>query len=163
MSQNFLEIQDVTFAASEKNKVNNVSFNLKKEGEVVCLLGPSGIGKTTILRTIAGLEKIQSGKIILKGKIISSEDFHMEPEKRNVALSFQENSLFPHYNVIDNIKFGADRNKNKKFNYSVHDFIHLLHLQEIQQKYPHEISAGEAQRVSLARSLMSKPDLLLLD
>ena len=118
MSQNVLEIQDVTFAASEKNKVNNVSFDLNKEGEIVCLLGPSGIGKTTILRTIAGLEKIRSGKIILKGKIISSEDFHMEPEKRNIALSFQENCLFPHYNVIDNIKFGADRNKNKKFNFS---------------------------------------------
>ena len=129
MSENILEIQDVTFAASEKNKVNDVSFHLKKEGEIVCLLGPSGIGKTTILRTIAGLEKVKSGKIILKGKIISSEDFHMEPEKRNVSLSYQENCLFTHYNVIDNIKFGADRNKNKKFNYSVHYFINLLHLQ----------------------------------
>ena len=163
MSQNLLEIKGVTFAASEKNKVNNVSFDIKKDGEIVCLLGPSGIGKTTILRTIAGLEKIRSGKIVLKGKTISSEDFHMEPEKRNVALSFQENCLFPHYNVIDNIKFGADRNKEKKFTFSVNDFINLLHLEEIQQKYPHEISAGEAQRVSLARSLMSKPDLLLLD
>ncbi len=163
MSHNLLEIKDVTFAASEKNKVNNVSFNIKKDGEIVCLLGPSGIGKTTILRTIAGLEKIRSGKIILKGKIISSEDFHMEPEKRNVALSFQENCLFPHYNVADNIKFGADRNKEKKFTFSVADFINLLHLEEIQQKFPHEISAGEAQRVSLARSLLSKPDLLLLD
>ena len=64
MIQNFLEIQDVTFAASEVNKVSNVNFNLEKEGEIICLLGPSGIGKTTILRTIAGLEKIQSGKII---------------------------------------------------------------------------------------------------
>ena len=163
MSENFLEIQNVTFAASKKNKVNNVNFNLKKEGEIVCLLGPSGIGKTTILRTIAGLEKVQSGKIILKGKIISSTDSHMEPEKRNVALSFQENCLFPHYNVVENIKFGADRNKEKKFNFSVKDLVNLLHLEEIQQKYPHEISAGEAQRVSLARSLMSKPDLLLLD
>ena len=163
MSQNFFEIQNVTFAASEKNKVNDVSFDIEKEGEIVCLLGPSGIGKTTILRTIAGLEKIQSGKIKLKGKIISSEDFHIEPEKRNVALSFQENCLFPHYNVIDNIKFGAERNKEKKFSFSVNDFINLLHLEGIQQKYPHEISAGEAQRVSLARSLMSKPDLLLLD
>ena len=145
MSQNFLEIQDVTFAASKKNKVNNVTFNLEKEGEIVCLLGPSGIGKTTVLRTIAGLEKIESGKIILKGETISSSDFHMEPEKRNIALSFQENCLFPHYNVIENIKFGADRNKNKKFNFTVYDLINLLHLEEIQQKYPHEISAGEAQ------------------
>ena len=163
MNNSFLEIQNVTFAASKKNKVNNVTFDIEKEGDVVCLLGPSGIGKTTILRTIAGLEKIQSGKIMLRGKVISSEDFHMEPEKRNIALSFQENCLFPHYNVIDNIKFGADRNKKKSFNYSVYDLINLLHLEQIQQKYPHEISAGEAQRVSLARSLISKPDLLLLD
>ena len=115
MSQNILEIQDVTFAASEKNKVNNVSFDLNKEGEIVCLLGPSGIGKTTILRTIAGLEKIRSGKIMLKGKIISSKDFHMEPEKRNIALSFQENCLFPHYTVEENIYLGTERkNSNKK-------------------------------------------------
>jgi len=163
MIQNFLEIQNVTFAASKKNKVNNVYLNLEKEGDIICLLGPSGIGKTTILRTIAGLEKIESGKIILKGKTISSSNFHMEPEKRNVALSFQENCLFPHYNVIDNIKFGDERNRDKKINFSVYDLVNLLHLEEIQQKYPHEISAGEAQRVSLARSLMSKPDLLLLD
>ena len=107
MINNFLEIQDVTFAASKKNKVNNVTFNLEKEGEIVCLLGPSGIGKTTILRTIAGLEKIETGKIILKGKTISSPNFHIEPEERNIALSFQENCLFPHYSVLDNINFGS--------------------------------------------------------
>ena len=98
MSQNFLEIQDVTFAASKKNKVNNVTFNLEKEGEIICLLGPSGIGKTTILRTIAGLEKIENGKIFLKGKTISSPDFHMEPEKRNVnpkRLVFAEKTSLP--------------------------------------------------------------------
>ena len=62
MSQNFLEIKDVTFAASKKNKVNSVTFNLEKEGEIICLLGPSGIGKTTMLRTIAGLEKLKPEK-----------------------------------------------------------------------------------------------------
>ncbi|MBO6483263.1 MAG: ABC transporter ATP-binding protein [Pelagibacteraceae bacterium] len=163
MSSNFLEIEDVTFTASKKNKVNNVSFGIKKEGEIVCLLGPSGIGKTTILRTIAGLQNLQSGKIILKGNVISSPDYNLEPEKRNIALCFQDNSLFPHYNVIDNINIGTKRNKNSKFNYTDSDLIDILHLGGLEKKYPHEISAGEAQRVSLARSLMSKPNLLLLD
>jgi len=163
MSSNFLEIKNVTFAASKKNKVNNVSLTIKKEGEIVCLLGPSGIGKTTMLRTIAGLQNLQSGKIKLKGKVISSEDYNLEPEKRNIALCFQDNSLFPHYNVLDNINIGSKRNKNSKFHYSDNDLIKILHLEDLKEKYPHEISAGEAQRVSLARSLMSKPDLLLLD
>ena len=72
MSKNFLEIENVTFAASDKNKVSNVSFNIENEGDVICLLGPSGIGKTTILRTIAGLEKVQSGKIILKNNLVNN-------------------------------------------------------------------------------------------
>ena len=105
MGKNFLEIQNVTFAASKKNKVNNVTLNIENEGDIICLLGPSGIGKTTILRSIAGLERIQSGKILLKNKIISSKDIHIEPEKRNISLSFQDNCLFPHHNVIQNIEF----------------------------------------------------------
>ena len=96
MSKNFLEIKDVTFEASKVNKVCNVSFNIEKEGDIVCLLGPSGIGKTTILRSIAGLTNIQSGEIILKNKVISSEKVHVEPENRNISLSFQDNYLFPH-------------------------------------------------------------------
>ena len=163
MTSNFLEIDNATFAASKKNKVNNVSLTIKKEGEIVCFLGPSGIGKTTILRTIAGLQNLQSGKIKLKGQVISSKDYNLEPEKRNIALCFQDNSLFPHYNVLDNINIGVKRNKSSKFPYSDNDLINILHLESIKEKYPHEISAGEAQRVSLARSLMSKPDLLLLD
>ena len=116
MSSNFLEIENATFAASKKNKVNNVSLTIKKEGEILCLLGPSGIGKTTMLRTIAGLQNLQSGKIKLKGRVISSEDYNLEPEKRNIALCFQDNSLFPHYNVLDNINIGSKRNKNSKNN-----------------------------------------------
>ena len=163
MFDKFLEIDDVTFAASDKNKVKNVSLSIEKEGDVVCLLGPSGIGKTTILRTIAGLEKIQSGKIVLKNKIISSKNVHIEPEKRNISLSFQDNCLFPHFNVGQNIKFGAARNKQKKKDLSVEEVVNFLNLESIIEKFPHEISSGEAQRASLARSLLSKPDLLLLD
>ena len=163
MSKNFLEIEDATFIASKNNKVNNVNLIIEKEGEIISLLGPSGIGKTTILRTIAGLQKLQSGKIIFKGNVISSTDFNLEPEKRNIALSFQDNSLFPNYNILDNINFGSKRAKNSKFIYTTDDLIEILHLEKLLYKFPHQISAGEAQRVSFARSLMSKPDLLLLD
>ena len=163
MSYNFLEINNATFIASKNNKVKNVSLKIENEGEIICLLGPSGSGKTTILRTIAGLQDLQSGDIKLKGKIISSNNFNLEPEKRNIALCFQDNSLFPHYNVLDNINIGSKRKNSSKFSYSDEDLIKILHLEDIKKKYPHEISAGEAQRVSLARSLISKPDLLLLD
>jgi len=163
MTNNFLEIDNVTFAASDKNKVSNVSLAIENEGDIICLLGPSGIGKTTILRTIAGLEKIQSGRIVLKNKTISSTDIHIEPEKRNISLSFQDNCLFPHFNVIQNIQFGAARNKKKKKDLTVEEVVKFLHLEHIIDKFPHEISSGEAQRASLARSLLSKPDLLLLD
>jgi len=162
MANNFLEIDNVTFVASKKNKVNNVSLVIENEGDIVCLLGPSGIGKTTILRTIAGLNRVQSGKILLKNKIISSKDIHIEPEKRNISLSFQDNCLFPHFNVIQNIEFGAERNKKKKL-LKVDEVIKFLNLEHVKDKFPHQISSGEAQRASLARSLLSKPDLLLLD
>ena len=163
MTKNFLEINNVTFAASAQSKVNNVSLTIENQGDIVCLLGPSGIGKTTILRTIAGLEKIQSGKIILKNKILSSDNTHIEPENRNISMGFQDNSLFPHYTVLENIKFGADRNKKKKKGLNLNEINKLLHIEHIADKYPHQISSGEAQRASLARSLLSNPDLLLLD
>ena len=163
MAKNFLEIDNVTFAASEKSKVNNVSLTIENEGDIICLLGPSGIGKTTILRTIAGLEKIQSGTISLKNKIISSKNVHIEPENRNISLAFQDNSLFPHYNVIQNIQFGAERNKKNKKTLTIDEVVEFLHLDHIKDKFPHQISSGEAQRAALARALLSKPDLLLLD
>ena len=159
----FLEIQKGNFVASEKNKVNNVNLKIENQGEIISLLGPSGIGKTTILRTLAGLQKLNSGKIFLKGKLISSKDIHIEPEKRNIALSFQDNSLFPNYTVIENINFGKKRANGNGSSVDVKEIISILHIEPILEKYPHQISAGEAQRVSLARSLMSKPDLLLLD
>ena len=164
MSKNFFEIKNVDFNVSGKTKVKNVSFSIENEGDVICLLGPSGIGKTTILRTIAGLEKIKKGTIKLNGKTISSEKINIEPENRNISLAFQDNSLFPHYTVEKNILLGSDRNKEKKKQkLNLKEIIDLLDIFHILNKYPHEISAGEAQRASLARSLITQPDLLLLD
>ena len=164
MKNNFLEIKSVDFTIGGKTKVKNASFTIENEGDTLCILGPSGIGKTTILRTIAGLEEVEKGSIKLNGKLISSQDNHVEPEDRNVSLAFQDNSLFPHYTVEKNIMLGAERNKTKKKKkLSFKEIVNLLDISKILGKYPHEISAGEAQRASLARSLLTQPDLLLLD
>jgi|TARA_B100000401_G_scaffold91959_1_gene58785 iron(III) transport system ATP-binding protein len=161
---NYFEVKNVDFKVADKTKVKNVSFSIENEGDIICLLGPSGIGKTTILRTIAGLEKIDEGSISLKNQILSSKKINIEPENRNVSLSFQDNSLFPHYTVEKNILLGAEKNKDiikKKIKFN--EVVDLLNISTILNKYPHQISAGEAQRASLARSLITQPDLLLLD
>ena len=164
MRNNYLEIKDVDFKIGGKAKVKDVSFSIENEGDTLCILGPSGIGKTTILRTIAGLEKIEKGSIKLNNKLISSKENNVEPEDRNISLAFQDNSLFPHFTVKENILLGADRNKGKKKQkINFREIIKLLDISKILKKYPHEVSAGEAQRASLARSLLTQPDLLLLD
>ena len=164
MSDSYLEIKNVDFTIGGKIKVKNASFAIENEGDTLCILGPSGIGKTTILRTIAGLEKIDKGSIKLNGKLLSSKDQNVEPEDRNISLAFQDNSLFPHYTVEKNILLGAERNKGKrKKKLSFKEIIDFLDIEKILPKFPHEISAGEAQRASLARSLLTQPDLLLLD
>ena len=161
--KNILEIKNVNFSVDGIEKVKNVTFSIENEGDIICLLGPSGIGKTTILRTIAGLEKINKGEIFLKGQLISSKDNHVEPEKRNISLAFQDNCLFPHYTVEKNIQIAVNRNRNKTKKIIPDFIIKLLNLNNVLKKFPHQISAGEAQRVSLARSLVFEPDLLLLD
>ena len=164
MSNNFFEVKNVDFIIDGKTKVKNMSFSIEKEGDIVCLLGPSGIGKTTILRAIAGLQKIKNGHIKLKGKVLASDEINIEPENRNISLAFQENSLFPHYTVEKNILLGEEKNAdNKDKQISFKEIVDILDISQILNQYPHQISAGEAQRASLARSLLSKPDLLLLD
>ncbi len=160
---NFFEVLNSTFSSNENHKLNDINFTIKEKGGIVCLIGPSGVGKTTILRTIAGLEKLKRGEIRLNGKVLSSKHISVSPENRGIALSFQDNCLFPHKNVFENIVLGLERNVNRKHIYSPQQLLDFFKLKNIKNKFPHEISSGEAQRVSLARSLLSSPDLLLLD
>jgi len=157
----FFEVKNVTFSSSKCHKLLNINFNIESQGSILSILGPSGVGKTTILRTIAGLEKLEDGEIWLDNILISSKKEFVEPEERKIALSFQENSLFPHLNVFENLKLGRIRQSKKKI--KIDECIELFSLQTILKKYPHELSAGEAQRASLVRSLLSNPKLLLLD
>ena len=164
MTESYLEIKNVDFQVGGNVKIENMSLSIEKAGEIICLLGPSGIGKTTILRSIAGLEKIEKGSIKLKSKVLSSNVNHVEPENRNISLSFQENALFPHYTIEKNIKFGSNRKiSSYKKKIDQKKIIKILNIEKILNKYPHQISAGEAQRASLTRALVSNPDLLLLD
>ena len=161
MSNLILEIKNLSHSYSETNQViQNINLEIEKSDRVA-ILGPSGCGKSTLLRLIAGLEKPNLGQIIIDGTVVSTEKFIVPPEKRKIGLVVQEKALFPHLSVYDNIGFGIKKNIDKKT--ITNDLLELLKIDSLKNKYPHEISGGEQQRVALARSLAPNPKLLMLD
>ena len=157
----FLEINDLSFSYMKNELIlNKVSLSINK-GEFVSVLGISGSGKTTLLRLIAGLDKQNSGSIILENKVIADKNSTLAPEKRNIGLVVQDKALFPHLTVKKNIMFGIRKLKNKE-NLAM-EMMKLFKIDHHMAKYPHELSGGEQQRVALARALVPKPQLLLLD
>ncbi len=161
MSNLILEIKNLSHSYDETNPtIQNINLDIGKS-ERVAILGPSGCGKSTLLRLIAGLEKPNKGQVIIDGIVVSSEKEIVPPEKRNIGLVVQEKALFPHLSVYDNICFGIKKNQNKKTITS--DLLQLFKIDLLKNKYPHEISGGEQQRVALARSLAPNPKLLMLD
>ena len=158
---NILEIINLSHAYSKnENSITGIDLDIQ-EGERVSILGPSGCGKSTLLRLIAGLEKPNQGEIKIKGIKVSSKEKLLPPEKRNVGLVVQDKALFPHLSVYENICFGIKKNKIKDDMTS--ELLTLFKIENLKSKYPHEISGGEQQRVALARSLATNPDLLMLD
>ena len=157
----FLEINDLSFSYRKNELIlNKVSLSINK-GEFISVLGVSGSGKTTLLRLIAGLDKQNSGSIILENKVIANKNSTLAPEKRNIGLVVQDKALFPHLTVNKNIMFGIRKLKNKE-NLAM-EMMKLFKIDHHMAKYPHELSGGEQQRVALARALVPKPQLLLLD
>lgn len=142
--------------------VDNLSLTLAA-GEIGCLLGESGCGKTTVLRAIAGFEPVRSGRILLNGTLLSSPTAHLPPEQRRVGMVFQDYALFPHLTVEKNIVFGLGKQPESHQRARVAEMLELIKLPDIGHKYPHELSGGQQQRVALARALAASPDLLLLD
>lgn len=161
MNNLLLEITNLNHGYSEHlSTLDDINLTISL-GERVSILGPSGCGKSTLLRLIAGLEKPRSGCIKLNGSEVSSADYLLPPEERKVGLVIQEKALFPHLSVYENICFGVRKSNDK--NIIAGDLMTLLKIDTLKNKYPHEISGGEQQRVALARSMAPNPGLLMLD
>ncbi|HYE96337.1 MAG TPA: ABC transporter ATP-binding protein [Rubricoccaceae bacterium] len=150
------------FADGAMPVVNGLSFDVR-EGELFALLGPSGGGKTTVLRLIAGLERADSGTITLAGRRLTDEGLHVPPERRGVGLVFQDYALFPHLTVAQNVAFGLRAWKRAEREARVAEVLKLVGLQGLERRLPHALSGGQQQRVALARALAPRPRLLLLD
>ncbi len=149
-----------------KGSTENIlaSFNLMvRSGEFVTVLGKSGVGKTTILRAIAGLERINSGYVRVGGQLASSSFVHSPPDKRRVGLVFQDYALFPHMTVFENVGFGLRTLNSNERTRRVLDILELADIKLHANRYVNEISGGEQQSVAIARALAPNPLALLLD
>ncbi len=152
----------VRYAGRPGPAVQDVSFNLAA-GEIGVLIGPSGCGKTTLLRTVAGLERVESGTITLAGETVSSAALHQPAEARRIGMVFQDFALFPHLDVAQNVAFGLSHLSKSDRETRVDEVLQLVGLDHSHRNYPHQLSGGQQQRVALARALAPSPRLLLLD
>ncbi|MDN5843827.1 MAG: ABC transporter ATP-binding protein, partial [Alcaligenaceae bacterium] len=142
--------------------VHDLSLRLP-DGQIACLLGASGCGKTTVLRAIAGFEPLNQGAIRLGGLTLSDATTQLDPEHRRVGMMFQDYALFPHLTVEQNIGFGLRRLGPAQRAEKIATLLELVGLEGLSARYPHQLSGGQQQRVALARALAPEPSLLLLD
>ncbi len=162
MTKPLLQLNDIYLSYGSHAVVQHIDLELQ-EGDIGCLLGSSGCGKTTLLRSIAGFEKPDQGQIRIRDKIVCDSTTNTPPEQRNIGMVFQDFALFPHLNIKKNIAFGLSKLSNTATEQRVNELLKMIGLAEIGHKYPHQLSGGQQQRIALARALAPKPDLLLLD
>ena len=157
-----LQLTAVSLAYAGHRVVTDLSFALHA-GAIGCLLGPSGCGKTTVLRAIAGFERVARGEIRLSGEVVSDATTHVPPEHRRVGMVFQDHALFPHLRVAENVGFGLGGMSEGERSGRVAELLATIGLERLGRSYPHELSGGQQQRVALARALVNRPALLLAD
>ncbi len=155
-----LEVKNLSKTYNKKTVLNNISFTVN-DGEFLSILGPSGCGKTTLLKILIGIETLDTGEIIKNGKNINK----LDPSKRNMGIVFQNYALFPNMTVLNNVMYALNiklKNKKEAEEKSL-DILKMLNMEEHLNKYPHELSGGQMQRVAIARTLALNPDIILFD
>ena len=157
-----LELNNISQAYGDLRVVKHLSLRLAR-GQIGCLLGPSGCGKTTVLRLIAGFERLTAGEIRLNDSVVATPDYSLPTEKRRIGMVFQDYALFPHLDVFENTAFGLHQLPKAERTQRAMEMLEVVGLAAAAKKYPHELSGGQQQRVAVARALAPSPDLLLLD
>ncbi|MGI5912422.1 MAG: sulfate/molybdate ABC transporter ATP-binding protein [Syntrophomonadaceae bacterium] len=156
----------MNLAVDIKKKLKGFSLDIafKTDGNYLGILGASGSGKSMTLKCISGIETPDEGHIVLNGKVLfdSKKNINLKPQDRNIGYLFQNYALFPHMTVEENIGIGLTLSKKEK-EQKIKEIIESFHLQGLEKKYPGQISGGQQQRVALARCIVYKPDILMLD
>ena len=160
----FLNVSNlcIRYPGASGAAVDGVTLGLRA-GDIGVLIGPSGCGKTTLLRAVAGLERVSAGSIAIERETVSAATTHVPAELRRIGMVFQDYALFPHLDVGRNVAFGLNHLPKAERASRTAEVLELVGLANMGNRYPHELSGGQQQRVALARALAPKPRLLLLD
>ena len=153
-----LLVKNLDFSINGSLLIKNLNFEIEKN-KVGLITGSSGIGKSTLLNILSGLLKPDFGSIICDGVILNDDNIFLEPENRNIGYVFQDFALFPHISAEKNMKYAISKNLRDFYD----EVVNILKLNEHLKKMPFELSGGQKQRVSIARAILMKPSLLLLD
>ncbi|MGI6246530.1 MAG: ABC transporter ATP-binding protein [Pseudochelatococcus sp.] len=157
-----LRLEGISRRFGNVKALDDVSLGVGR-GALVCLVGHSGCGKSSLLRIVAGIDRPDEGRVLLDGREVSGSGGHVEPEDRNIGFMFQDYALFPHLNVTDNILFGLRRIGRRAARERCAAIVARLGLDHLARRFPHMLSGGEQQRVALARALAPQPDIVLMD
>lgn len=157
-----LQCNNVSKSFGQTNVLKDINLHVDK-GEILTLLGDSGCGKSTLLRIIAGLESSDSGEVFIDEKIVQNKNSFVSPQKRGIAFVFQDYALFPHMSVEENIAFALKNVPKDEKQRLVEDVSRILNVSSLLKRSPHELSGGQQQRIAIARALVLKPSILLLD